>query len=75
MAIELPIPRYSSGKSSPIRSHEIGEIPDKMPEEVLNLCESQQHRHNLPRENAIVNIKTQRRGIQSLFPPVTLFSS
>lgn len=27
VAIELPIPRYSSGKSSPISSHEIGEIP------------------------------------------------
>lgn len=27
VAIELPIPRYSSGKSSPIKSQEIGEIP------------------------------------------------
>jgi hypothetical protein len=28
VAIELPMPRYSSGKSSPISSQEIGEIPE-----------------------------------------------
>jgi hypothetical protein len=27
VAIELPMPRYSRGKSSPIKSQEIGEIP------------------------------------------------
>lgn len=27
VAIELPIPRYSNGKSSPTSNHEIGDIP------------------------------------------------
>lgn len=29
VAMELPIPRYSKGKSSPIKSDDIGEIPVK----------------------------------------------
>ena len=35
VAIELPIPRYSRGKSSPISSQEIGEIPEKKKQIVI----------------------------------------
>ena len=72
------MPRYSNGKSSPIKSVEIGEIPGKQLRRrkiIKRQVEFKEFKICIPNENAIVKIKTQSNGIQSLLPFGPLFSS